>query len=414
LDEAGDIDWDIHQLDVLQDLVISPVNPKYFKVNCDNLYNPINYETIMDNSYSYTNQLVSIQNKVWQPWQFSHFLIPDEVTQPYGKSMLWSMRSTFDQLTTMEALLAFCRASKIQRLVISIPVPESSSVMDAYEQISEIKSNYLTSLFTDAPGTRGGRKITGMNSIMFKPAIEGFDIDHIESNIDLSSTEDVEYFLDKILRNSKVPKGYLVGDDTITTAQTLESQDLKFSRSLLPLKKAFCTGMVHLISCILTHAGFDVSRIEIKVTINKPIEISGDLIAKYTDTIALLQTIKEANQGITKINMYQLAVEFGLPNKIAKLIFSPVNINVLQNQEDLKTFLIGQEVTVKQDDTKLPKYESFKQVETAFSLSSKEYLKHDYKLSKTLKEMCTSINDKSLLVENFIPKQIKAANDDTK
>ena len=76
-------------------------------------------------------------------------------------------------------------------------------------------------------------------------------VDHIESNIDLSSTEDVEYFLDKILRNSSLPKGYLVGEDVITTAQ--EAQDLKLKRTLIPLKKGLLNGIMNLVENVLTH-----------------------------------------------------------------------------------------------------------------------------------------------------------------
>ena len=54
-------------------------------------------------------------------------------------------------------------------------------------------------------------------------------VDHIESNIDLSSIEDVQYFLDKILRNSALPKGYLIGEDTITTAQNIRNTRFKIT-----------------------------------------------------------------------------------------------------------------------------------------------------------------------------------------
>ena len=405
----GEFDDTVREIDVLKDLIITPVNPKYFKVTCDNYFNVINYQTQIDNTYSYTNAIVSIKNLTWQPWQFVHFKLYSENTEPYGQSMLWSMRSAFDQLTTLEALLAVSRASKIQRLVISIPMPPDTSIVDAYQYMNEFKGNYLNSLFTDAPGTKAGRKIPGATSIFVKPAIDGFDIGHIESNIDLSSTEDVEYFLDKILRNSKLPKGYLIGDDTITTAQTLESQDLKLSRTLIPLKQALLDGMVYLIECILTHAGFDVTKIDVEVTLNKPIQISNDLIAKYADIIELLKQINELHQ-MTRINQYQAMIELGIPADLAKLINSDSSISVIRNTEDLKSFMVGQRVTSGEiADEEINSVDDIGEcVKPCMKATSKKFLAEHYELAENLTEMYnevkSSMQKKTLYESLFIAK----------
>lgn len=397
--EYDEIDANVeeHKIDVVKDLVITPVNPKFFKVTCDNWYNVINYQTQIDNTYSYTNNLVSVQNLTWQPWQFQHFLIYSEITEPYGQSMLWSMRSSFDQLTTLEALLAVSRASKVQRLVISIPIPVGASQMDAYQYLNEFKANYLSSLFTDAPGTKAGRKIPGATSIFVKPAIKDFTIDKIDSNIDLSSTEDVEYFLDKILRNSKLPKGYLVGDDTITTAQTLESQDLKLSRALVPLKKALVDGTLGLVEKILVHAGFDVSKINVEVTLNKPIQISNDLIAKYNDIIQLIGNVQEViNPKMTNINRYQLLVEMGIPVNAARLMCSKSSISTLENAADLKKFMLGQKEQEPQSVEQIPDAGSMEEcTKVDVMKTSKQFLKENVDLAEDLNDFYNIIKSES-------------------
>ena len=408
VNEDGEFEVDESKIDVTKDLVITQINPKYFKVNVDNYMNVINYQTVIDNTYSFNNNLVSATNYTWQPWQFCHMLIPSDITEPYGQSMLWSMRSAFDQLTTLEALLAVSRASKIQRLVISIPIPNGASVVDAYQYMSEFKGNYLNSLFTDAPGTRAGRKIPGATSIFVKPAIEGFNIDKIDSNIDLSSTEDVEYFLDKILRNSKLPKGYLIGDDTITTSQALESQDLKLSRALVPLKKAFTDGMVNLIENILTHAGFDVGTINVEVILNKPIQIANDLISKYADIIDLTKGIMEMNPNMPNINKFQILIEFGIPVKLAKLISSNSSICVLDNPEDLGEFLKGQKAQEKNPNA-IPVDTMGEQTMVSCRSDSKRFLAENYVLAEYLQEFLETIkkpaNSRSLM-ESLKPKEI--------
>lgn len=411
VNEDGEFAINEEKIDVTKDLVITQINPKYFKVNVDNFMNVINYQTVIDNTYSFNNNLVSATNYTWQPWQFCHMLIPSDITEPYGQSMLWSMRSAFDQLTTLEALLAVSRASKIQRLVISIPIPNGASVVDAYQYMSEFKGNYLNSLFTDAPGTRAGRKIPGATSIFVKPAIEGFNIDKIDSNIDLSSTEDVEYFLDKILRNSKLPKGYLIGDDTITTSQALESQDLKLSRALVPLKKAFTDGMVNLIECILTHAGYDVGKINVEVILNKPIQLANDLIAKYSDIVDFTKSVLEMNPTMPNINKFQLLLEMGLPNNLARLISSNSAICVLKNPEDLKAFVKSQKAQEKDGVPVAPAPEDMgEQTMVACRSNSKTFLMENYNLASHFETFLSAIKpiaSNKVLMEGYLkPKEV--------
>jgi len=301
------------QLDVVEDLLISFVNPKYFKVNVDEFMNPINYETMQERAYVNLNTRNSLDNKTWQPWQFVHFKIDDELTEPYGKSMLWSMRSAYDQLTTLEALLGISRASNIQRLVFTVPLPNGINMIDAYGFLNEFRNQYLNSIFTDYGAAKAGRKLPGAMSILTLP--ESHDgkkvtVDSLEAKIDLGSTDDVEYFLDKILRSSALPKGYLVGDDTITTAQALEAQDLKLKRFLIPLKQAFLTGMMTLIENILAHGGYDVTKMTVDVGLNEAIQIPADTIEKYNDIGELLKSFIELNPQMPDINKFQFLLKW--------------------------------------------------------------------------------------------------------
>ena len=407
---------DLGRIDVLKDLYIKFVNPKYFKVNCDEDLNPVNYETDIDNAFVTTNQTQAIRHKVWQPWQFIHGLIYDDDTAPYGKSMLWSMRSSFDQLATLESLLAVSRASKIQRLVISVPMPPGIGVIDSYQFINEIKGNINNSLFTNAPGVRGGKKIPAATEVLYKPAIEGFDIDKIEANIDLSSTEDVEYFLDKILRNSKLPKGYLVGDETITTSQTLESQDLKVQRTLIPLRNALVDMITYLVHCVLTHGGWDVSKLDIEVILKKPILVSSDQIAKYVDIVELLKSMRDVTGAVPMMNQFQILIELGMPETLAMLICSNNNISLIKDKEVLRKFLRSQTVNKSEDISDLeniPKAELGTEAESVIVArrTSKQFLAEHYNLAEDLKEFIQLKNDNvssnKILTESLLASEEK-------
>lgn len=400
---------DFTQIDVLEDLNIRFVNPKHFKVNTDEYMNVINYETTDENTYVARPQTAGANNivNVWQPWQFVHFLLADEITEPYGKSMLWSMRSAFDQLSTLEALLGISRASKIQRLVFWVPLPRDTAITDSYGYMNEFRSNYLNSIFTDAPGAKAGRKIPGATSILTLPkAADGtkVDIDHIEANIDLSSTEDVDYFKDKIYNNSKLPKGYLVGEDVITTAQTLEAQDLKLKRALIPLKKGLIEGIMNLVENILTHCGYDVSKLDVKVSLNEPIQVPADVISKYSDIADLLKSFKEVNPNMPSINAFQLLVKLGMPTDVSALILQNSATNTLATPEDLSKFLNKQKV--KQKGSAVEEIPEEGGVEESISVSSKTFLMENTFLHRKLKEFRetnTTSLDRSLKEQILLP-----------
>lgn len=381
----GEDEVDLSRIDILEDLVISFINPKYFEVNVDEYLNPISYKTTTKNTFVNRTSNSREQYKLWQPWQFVHFLIPSEITEPYGKSMLWSMRSAFDQLTTLEALLGISRASKIQRLVFYVPMPNGINLVDSYGYLQEFRAQYLNSIFTDQGSAKAGRKVPGAMSILTLPMSHDgkkVEVDHIESNIDLSSVEDVEYFLDKILRNSSLPKGYLVGEDVITTAQALDAQDLKLRRALIPLKKALITGIMNLVENVLTHAGYDVSKLDVDINLNEPIQIPADVIAKYNDVGELLKSLSEINPEMPDVNKFQFLVKMGMPIDIASLVISKSAINTMGTPEDLGKFLVGQKLKSQNTIPADPELEET----VKYSVNSKQYLKENYNLSCNLRD----------------------------
>lgn len=385
---------DFKAIDVIEDLVISFVNPKDFKVNVDDYGNVINYETMIKHNFTSPSTATStakLNNRIWQPWQFTHFLLWDESTDPYGKSMLWSMRSAFDQLTTLEALLAISRAGKVQRLVFYVPLPNGVSTIDAYGFMNEFKGQYLNSIFADQGSAKAGRKLPGAMSILTLPvSADGkkVEVDKIpECDIDLGSTEDVQYFLDKILRASNLPKGYLVGDDVITTAQALEAQDLKLRRTLMPLKKGLINGIMNLVENILTHAGYNVAKLDVEVGLNEPIQMSADLFEKYGKIIELLGGFLELNPTMTNVNKFQMLVSLGLPSNLARLALSSSSINVISNPNDLSKFLIGQKTRNEQMIQPVNNDGGDMGESIVHRINSKQYLAENYNHQNNLKNV---------------------------
>lgn len=389
---------DIDKIVVEEDLNISFINPKYYKINTDVYGNVINYQTTKVETYQDSKAISPFDNRIWQPWQFTAFKIDDSLTDPYGKSMLWNMRSAFDQLTTLEALLGISRASNLQRLVFYVPIPNGMGIMDSAEALNTFKSNYLNSAFTDQGSIRNGRKIPGANSILVLPETHDgkkVTVDHLEAKIDLSSTEDVEYFLNKLLNTGKVSKGYLNGDETITTSQTLEAQDLKLRRALLPLQMALLNGLMSLSENVLTHAGYDVSKLEIKIKLNKPIQISADTLEKYGAISDLVKNLADLNEAMPTVNKFQLLIKLGLDPDIAKLVCSNVNVDVMSDDSAvLASFLDKQRATIP---------EIYKE-SVGLEISSRKHLEENYDIKETLKDFYkkTKLSSKISLTEENI------------
>lgn len=389
---------DIDKIAVEEDLNISFINPKYYKINTDVYGNVINYQTTKVETYQDSKAISPFDNRIWQPWQFTAFKIDDSLTDPYGKSMLWNMRSAFDQLTTLEALLGISRASNLQRLVFYVPIPNGMGIMDSAEALNTFKSNYLNSAFTDQGSIRNGRKIPGANSILVLPETHDgkkVTVDHLEAKIDLSSTEDVEYFLNKLLNTGKVSKGYLNGDETITTSQTLEAQDLKLRRALLPLQIALLNGLMSLSENVLTHAGYDVSKLEIKIKLNKPIQISADTLEKYGAISDLVKSLADLNEAMPTVNKFQLLIKLGLDPDIAKLVCSNVNVDVMcDDSATLASFLEKQRTTIP---------EIYKE-SVGLEISSRKHLEENYNIKETLKDFYkkTKLSSKISLTEENI------------
>ena len=332
----------------IKDLIITPVNPKNFTIEQDENGEPIYYKTTpnsMASNSANAASSASVMTKTWQPWQFARFSLTDDITHPYGKSILHGMRTLFDQLSTLEALLAMSRASKVSRLVIRVPVPGDNAV-EAFSHLSQAKAMFKSQIFSDAAGTKTGRKVAGLTETFFMPSNEGYEIDTLKNDIDISSTEDVDHFTEKALRATRLPKGFFAGEEHSDTGAALAERDQKFAKALLSVQDAYVSGLTDLCACILTHAGFDVNEVDVEVTIERPTKLSKDTIDQYKNAIEMASAIRDAVQSPMadktgygqETNFAQLLIIMGIPVDFIKLCLAKNPINVIDNTELTELF----------------------------------------------------------------------------
>jgi hypothetical protein len=279
-----------------------------------------------------------MQNKrdVWWPWMFTVFTLADDEYLPYGRSMLDPMTNVFDQLLTIEALLALSRASRVERLIIKLPVGGDNPVT-AMSKLNRAKSAWKNLIYTDSSqGQRTYSKTPALTDVLFMPSDDGFSIDKLQSSIDISSTEDVEYFRDKAMMMTGLPKGYYNNDGTTDRGQALQSQDLKFARKLIPLQTAYCNGVLRLIYTILLYSQVPIKGLEVEVRMRRPPQINKELISEYADLIERVAGIVDSHaerstHPVDKEEMYKnLLAAFGLPEEIISLFTSSDHSNEVQ------------------------------------------------------------------------------------
>ena len=285
----------------------------------------LEYEPITQRTLAYTAGNV----QSYQPWEFCHFKIHNADTEPYGESMLEPMRAAYQQLLINEALLALSRASRVERLVIGLPVTNKNPTA-AFQTIMNIKSLIKNSIFGSTGTARSKSRPTALTDILFKPSGDDYSIDRLGSSIDVGGIDDVEFFRDKFLTASRLPKGYLLADDTFRVeAGTLAAQDVKFARALLPLHVGYAEGLTSMIMMLLIHMGEDPFSLDVKVEIKRPQALSSQVLEEIGTSLSISNGLVESyamNVGIEQgqvdrkgYNTFLNRVA-GIPESIVKLL----------------------------------------------------------------------------------------------
>lgn len=274
---------------------------------------------------------------ILQPWECIQFTIPDDEFAPYGRSLLEAMRTAFDQLVTIEALLAMSRAARVERLVVRIPT-QTTNPTASLSKLNQIKSIWKNMIFTDKSGKHSHAKTPSMQDVLFLPSKEdGFDIDRLSagSGVELSNVEDVEHFNNKVLMMSGLPKGYLLADESTDRYHALTAQDLKFTRQLIPYQDGYATGLTKLCMVLVGYLGGDIENTEVTVKIKRPVQTSDQLLqnteaisraaSEMIDNYRRSVTNPEDEESAFRVdpNLYpKLLAELGMPEAIVNL-FTP-------------------------------------------------------------------------------------------
>ena len=233
------------------------------------------------------------------PWEVIHSRVPSDTFSPYGRSILEPMRNPYQQLVVNEALLALSRASRVERLVISVPTPQSDPT-SAFQNLLQMRGRFKNAIFGGSQPSAKSR-VTGLTDILWMPSNEGYEIDRLQSSIDVGTIDDVEYFYNKFLTGTRLPKGYLLADDTIRVEEgTLSAQDLKFSRALMPVQDGYVEGLTKLCVVLLVLLDYDIEKVDVKVSMARPQALNNAMIQTSTDNMQLANDLVDSFAQVTQ------------------------------------------------------------------------------------------------------------------
>ena len=224
------------------------------------------------------------------PWELVHFKIPDMEFEPYGRSILESLRAPYQQLLINEALLALSRASRVERLIIKVPTKGGPTA--AFSHINTVKNLMKNTIFGGHSAGRGKARTTALTEVLWIPSGKEYEIDRLGSSVDISSTDDVEHFQNKVLMATRLPKSYLLAEEPVWIAEgALAAQDLKFARALLPLQAGYVDGLTELVTTLCILEGGDMSKIKVEVKLAKPQALSKAVIEQTGEGLELVETL---------------------------------------------------------------------------------------------------------------------------
>lgn len=330
----GEFGWllNVHDADDPSSISITTLLPTQYKAVTPNKSPvPVAYKIEPRSGIKWTRKDIlglKKRTKDIYPWELVTVGVPDMECVPYGRSVLEPMRVPFDQLVTIEALLALSRASRVERLIVKVPTGQRNPTA-ALTKMNTLKSVWKNMIISNNQGRTAHGRTPALQDILFMPSDDGFSIDRLASSIDVSNTEDVEYFRDKALMMSGLPKGYFLADQSTDRGNALAAQDLKFARKLIPSQDAFAKGLVKLVVALAVHHGVTPDSFTVDVNIKRPSNLSDETITQMSSITRaageMITSWKEA-YSISRMDADEVKVPDGMFSNLLTQLGLPKNI----------------------------------------------------------------------------------------
>ena len=180
------------------------------------------------------------------PWDMVHYRMDSSRRDlsPYGEGLLEPARSVYKRLMIIESLLALSRQSRIEHTVVKVPTnTDNPDIM--ITKLVKMKNMIKNIIFGDAASASSGNHTTAFSQMLFVPQGrdgQSFEVDKLNSTVDLGDISDVEFFHKKVTNALGIPQSYLDSDDAYSGYRKLALQDLRLSRKINSIIRAMAEG----------------------------------------------------------------------------------------------------------------------------------------------------------------------------
>jgi len=219
----------------------------------------------------------AIQDKPYiEEINMAHFALGgDDRFKPYSRGILDSARRIFKQITMLEDAMMVYRITRApERRVFNIEVGNMNP---------KDVGDYLESVKRKLKKTTTVEKDTGLTHLRYNPMAVDEDyilpsrggvssqIDTLPGAQNMSDIDDIEYIQKKLFSVLKVPKSYLTYEEDISAKSLLSQEDVRFSRTIQRIQKAFLASLTRLATIHLYLKGVHTSDVlNFKLTMTNP------------------------------------------------------------------------------------------------------------------------------------------------
>lgn len=224
------------------------------------------FETNSKNAYSGQMAQQKAQEITLSPFRVIHWKIPDNADSIYGRSTLEAARRTWRQVRLMEDSIVIYRISRgAERRVFYINVGNlAADETEGY--IRNLISKFKKKPFVNPRTNEIDEKSNplGWDEDFYVPLQSEKDnsrIEQLPGGQNMGDIEDLRFFRSKIDDELKVPTNYMNREGNFDSKAGLSQQDIRFSRTIERIQRAFIEGLNKVCYLHLMLRGFTFKQI---------------------------------------------------------------------------------------------------------------------------------------------------------
>lgn len=204
-------------------------------------------------------------NIKFAPWQVVHLRHDHQRGDLYGRSFWHTSRYPFRMKHPMENSLVVARVVRApRRYAYFIPVPENADEYEVQEILEQAKSKLKRKSMVDSSTGKVSTRIAPMgdDNDIFLPTTKDVkpDVRQLEGADVGGNMQDIEYFQNKEIMSTGVPKSYLGLERDVNAKATLSWEDIEYARQIRGIQSEIAWFQRRVYNIQFYLSGFEISN----------------------------------------------------------------------------------------------------------------------------------------------------------